>query len=95
MGTNVYPFKKSIPFEALQEISLLVEDGYVVHKEWANGVELRKGKTFRVWLLAFHLLLLPVLLFPGVIRSIVDNFFGYKHRVFVRCDEAKCDIHFC
>lgn len=86
MNQDVYQFRQEIPVATRLEVERLRRDGYVIHKEWGNGIELRKGKPFRGWLLLLHVLF-PAFLFPGFMRSLVDNFFGYQYRLFVTLDE--------
>lgn len=93
MNKNAFPFQREVPAACLLEIERLQTDGYVIHKEWANGIELRKGKPFRGWLLGLQVLF-PMWLFPGVMRCVVDNLFGYKYRVLVARDPEKATIRF-
>lgn len=86
MIDSTYQFERELPAATSAEIARLQMDGYIVHKEWTNGIELRKGKPFRSWLLALQVIF-PFWLFPGVMRSVVDNLFGYKHRVLVTRDQ--------
>ena len=79
------------------EVELLELDGYVFHKEWENGVEMRKGRSFRGWLFALHGLIVVVApSFIGILfaRSIANNLFGYKHRVFVTRDAEEVECFF-
>lgn len=92
MTNNTYSLKRELPAATLVEIERLQMDDYVIHKEWANGIEMRKGKPFRPWLLGLHVAF-PFLLFPGFMRSVVDNLFGYKHRVLVSLDLNEPKIH--
>jgi len=85
MKSDDYHFRQSIPVISLQEIERLVSDGYRIHKEWSNGIELRKGNGFRAWLLCLQVLF-PFLLFPGFMRSVANNFYGYRYRLFVTFD---------
>jgi hypothetical protein len=80
-----------LPAATLIEIARLESDGYVIHKMWANGVELRKGKPFREWLLLLHIVF-PIWLFPGFMRSVVNNLYGYKHRVLVTLDAVEAKV---
>lgn len=86
-----------LPVATAAEVELLEQDGYVFHKEWENGVEMRKGRSFRGWLFALHALI--VLVVPSVIgilcaRSIANNLFGYKHRVFITRDAEEVELFF-
>ncbi|HEY8025922.1 MAG TPA: hypothetical protein VIF60_15255 [Burkholderiaceae bacterium] len=95
MTDRSFQFQSELPSSTAAEIARLEADGYLIHKEWINGVELRKGKPFRVWLLVLHafaLLIFPVLLVPGLMRSAVDNLFGYKYRVFVTRDSQEAAV---
>jgi hypothetical protein len=85
MQNVTYQFSRQLPAAVLAEISRLQDDGYVIHQEWANGVELRKGKPFRVWLLVLQCVF-PYFVFPGYMRLFVDNVYGYKFRLFVTLD---------
>jgi hypothetical protein len=72
--------------EALDEIAYLQLLDYAVHKEWKNGVELRKKSG--VGDVGFALRSLCVLCFPvlGILffgRTVLDVFYGYKYRAFV------------
>jgi hypothetical protein len=91
--TEKFQFERELPIATIAEIKRLQEDGYVIYKEWTNGIEMRKGKPFREWLLAVHILF-PVLLFAGYMRSVVNNFFGYKHRILVTLAENEAEIFF-
>ena len=86
-----------LPGATAAEVELLQLDGYVFHKEWENGVEMRKGRSFRGWLFALHALIVVVA--PSCIgilfaRSIGNNLFGYKHRVFVTRDTEEAELFF-
>lgn len=89
MNWKEYTFRREIPHSTRHELEQLISDGYWIHKEWGNGIELRKGKKFRGWLLLLQVLC-PVVLFPGFMRSVVNNFFGY--RLFVTFDENEPKI---
>jgi len=91
MSLEQYQFRIKIPSATRLELERLISDGYWIHKEWSNGVELRKGKKFRGWLL-FLQVLFPLALFPGFMRSVVNNLFGYRHRVFVTVDAGEPKI---
>jgi hypothetical protein len=89
MDTESYPFSRELPIATLALIEELQGVGYVVHKEWANGIEMRKGKPLREWLLAIHVLAViafPLLVLPLFIRPIGNNLFGCKHRMLVTLD---------
>jgi hypothetical protein len=82
----------ALPDALKAEIDQLERDGYVVHKLWMNGVELRKGRPVGDGKFALALVLLfvcPAL--PFVARSSIANLFGYRHRIFLDLDGA---IHF-
>lgn len=85
MSLEEYQFRGKIPSATLDELERLVSDGYWIHKEWSNGIELRTGKKFRGWLL-FLQVLFPAMLFPGFMRSVVNNLCGYRYRLFVTND---------
>lgn len=85
MSLEEHQFRREIPQATQFELEQLIFDGYWIHKEWSNGIELRKGKKFRGWLL-FLQVLCPAVLFPGFVRSIVNNFYGYRYRLFVTID---------
>ena len=93
MTNENFQFERELPIATIAEINRLQEDGYVIYKEWVNGIEMRKGKPFREWLLAVHIFF-PALLFPGYMRSVVNNFFGYRHRILVTLDENEAEIFF-
>jgi hypothetical protein len=88
-----FQFQRVLPAATLAAIVRLQADGYVIHKELINGIELRKGKLFRDWLLALQVIF-PVLLFPGYMRSVIDNLYGYKHRVLVTLDAVEPQVLF-
>jgi hypothetical protein len=88
MSLDKYQFRQEIPAATRLEVERLISDGYSVYKEWSNGIELRKGKNFRGWLL-FLQVLFPVALFPGFMRSVVNNFYGYRYRVLVTIDASE------
>jgi hypothetical protein len=97
MIADAYKFERDLPSATAAEVALLQDDGYRIHKEWMNGIELRKGKPFREWLLALHIaaiLFFPILLLPGFMRGAVNNLFGYKYRVFVTLDLNEPDVFF-
>ncbi len=86
-----------LPGATAAEVELLELDGYVFHKEWENGVEMRKGRSFRGWLFALHALIVVVApSFIGILfaRSIANNLFGYKHRVFVTHNAEEVELFF-
>ena len=88
---------KELPGATAAEVEILELDGYVFHKEWENGVEMRKGRIFRGWLFALHVLIVVVApSFIGILfaRSISNNLFGYKHRVFVTRDADEVELFF-
>lgn len=85
MSSEKYHLRQDLPVATRAELERLVSDGYWIHKEWSNGIELRKGKKFRGWLLLLQVLC-PVVLFPGFARSVLNNFCGYRYRVFVTID---------
>jgi len=91
MSSETYQFRQEIPAATRLELERLVSDGYWIHKEWRNGIELRKGKEFRGWLL-FLQVLFPFVLFPGFMRGVVNNFYGYRHRMFVSIDVSEPKI---
>lgn len=91
MSLEKYQFRLELPATTRLELERLLSDGYWVHKEWSNGIELRKGKNFRGWLL-FLQVLVPVVLFPGFMRSVVNNFYGYRNRVFLTIDASNPQI---
>jgi hypothetical protein len=91
VSSKEYQFRGEIPVAIRDKLEQLVLDGYWIHKEWSNGIELRKGKGFRGWLL-FLQVLCPVMLFPGFMRSVVNNFFGYRYRLFVTIDVGELKI---
>jgi hypothetical protein len=91
MGLDKYQFRQEIPAATRLEVERLVSDGYSIYKEWNNGIELRKGKGFRGWLL-FVQVLFPFVLFPGFMRSVVNNFYGYRYRLFVTMDASEPKI---
>jgi hypothetical protein len=85
----------SLPPLVQREIEQLQADGYVLHKLWGNGVELRKGASFSGWRLILYLplmILTPVM--PFVARGFVSNFFGYRHRVLVTFEESAPSVLF-
>jgi len=88
MSLEKYQFRQEIPIATRLEVEQLVSDGYSIYKEWSNGIELRKGKNFRGWLL-FLQILFPLVLFPGFMRSVVNNFYGYQYRLFVTIDACE------
>lgn len=91
MSLEEHTFRREIPSATQDELERLISDGYWIHKEWSNGIELRKGKKFRGWLL-FLQVLCPVMLFPGFMRSVVNNLCGYRYRLFVTIDASKPKI---
>ncbi|MES2315967.1 MAG: hypothetical protein V4631_00605 [Pseudomonadota bacterium] len=95
MGKGTCQFERELPAATLALIDELQTAGYVVHKEWINGIEMRKGKPMREWLLVCQILLvvaMPLLMLPLFVRSIGNNLFGYKHRVLVTIDSADADF---
>jgi hypothetical protein len=96
-STRTNPLGTELPGAAAVEIALLELDGYVIHKEWENGVEMRKGRSFRGWLFALHTLIVVVApSFIGILfaRSIANNLVGYKHRVFVTRGAEEAELFF-
>jgi hypothetical protein len=91
MSLEEHQFRREISPATRDELQLLISDGYWIHKEWSNGIELRKGKKFRGWIL-FLQVLCPVLLFPGFMRSVVDNLCGYRYRLIVTIDAGEPKI---
>jgi hypothetical protein len=94
MDADLFQFQREMPHATLALVAELRAEGYVIHKEWTNGIEMRKGKPLRVWLLVFHILLvtvLPAFLLPLFIRSIGNNLWGYKHRRLVTIDQDGAD----
>lgn len=84
-----------LPDATLDCIAGLVADGYAPYKRWANGVELRKGAGFSEWKFALQVLL--VFLVPSapfVMRQLVANWNGYRHRLLVTIDPAEPLVHF-
>ncbi len=70
-----------------EELERLKTDGYRVHKLWANGIELRKGPSFSEGKLVLQILMAVFLLsMPFVVRSLVANVAGYRHRVLLTLD---------
>jgi hypothetical protein len=95
LNESYYQFERELPAATMAEIMALQDDEYIIHKEWANGIELRKGKPFRDWLLALHVLMLvcfPILLIPGFMRSFINNIYGYKFRYFVTFDQPEPNV---
>jgi len=75
MSAGTFQFERALPPATAAEIARFEADGYRVHREWINRIELRKGKPFREWLFAIHvigLLAFPLLLLPGVVRVAVQ-----------------------
>lgn len=93
MTNEKFQFERELPVTTIAEIKRLQGDRYVIYKEWTNGIERRKGKPFREWLLAVHIFF-PALLFPGYMHSVVNSFFGYRHRILVTLDENEAKIFF-
>ena len=91
MSSDKYHFRRDIPAGTRAELERLMSDGYWIHKEWSNGIELRKGKKFRGWLLLVQVLC-PVVLLPGFMRSVVNNFCGYRYRLLVAIDADEPQI---
>jgi hypothetical protein len=76
------PEPQGLSPSAQEELEGLRADGYRIHKLWSNGIELRKGPPFSEGKLLLHVVL--VVLFatmPFVMRSLVANASGYRHRV--------------
>jgi len=84
-------FNEHPPAAVLAEIVRLEGDGYFIHREWANGFELRKkSRVSNTGLLARSLLTIaiPVIFLPLFGRTILDKVFGFKYRVFVTRDSV-------
>ena len=91
MSLEKYQFRRESPANTRDVLEWLVTDGYWIHKEWSNGIELRKGKGFRGGLLLLQVLF-PFVLFPGFMRSVVNNFGGYRYRLLVTIDSNEPKI---
>ncbi len=96
-STHTNRLGTELPGATAAEVALLELDGYVFHKEWENGVEMRKGRSFRGWLFCLHALIVVIApSFIGILfaRSIANNLFGHKHRVFVTRDAEEAELFF-
>jgi hypothetical protein len=96
--TPIFNFKDEPSAPMREEIALLEIEGYSVHREWANGIELRKksgvgslGILGRC-VLAF---LMPVIFIPFFGRTILEIISGYKYRVFVTRDLFEPRVFLC
>ncbi|MES2018350.1 MAG: hypothetical protein V4484_17820 [Pseudomonadota bacterium] len=95
---SAFPFKNAPSEPVLAEIATLEGDGYFVHREWANGIELRKkSKVGYLGTLARCLLSIvaPVIFIPFFGRTILDSIFGFKYRVFVSRDPSSPRVRLC
>jgi hypothetical protein len=100
MSTETSPFRFKVepPALVLAEISLLEREGYFVHREWANGVELRKASRVGYFGMTVRCLLsvaIPVIFLPFFGRTIVDKIFGFKYRVFVARELSNPQMRLC
>jgi len=96
-GNQTTRLSRELPGATAAEVELLEQDSYVFHKEWENGVEMRKGRCFRGWLFALQALIVVIApSFIGILfaRSIANNLFGYKHRVFITRDAEEVELFF-
>jgi hypothetical protein len=95
---SAFRFKDEPSERVLEEIASLERDGYFVHREWANGVELRKKSQVGDLGLAVRCLLAlvaPVIFLPFFGRTILDTMFGFKYRVFVTRDSSTPQVKLC
>jgi len=70
----------------LDEIKRLELDGYVLHKEWENGIELRKMSScsdFGILARCVAMFCCTTCTFPFFFRTILDRVFGYRYQAFV------------
>lgn len=84
--TSPFHFKEKPSDMLLAEIATLEQDGYFIHREWANGVELRKRSTvgsFGMTARCLVVLFIPVIFLPFFGRPILDVIQGYKFRILV------------
>ena len=96
--TSPFHFKEKPTGPLLAEIATLEHDGYFIHREWANGVELRKRSTvgsFGMTARCLLALLMPVIFLPFFGRAILDVVFGYKVRVLVTREEPEPRLILC
>ncbi|MFL6658733.1 MAG: hypothetical protein ACJ8GW_11710 [Massilia sp.] len=74
------------------QIAHLEQLGYVVYKEWGNGVELRKKTAVSdvgFALRCLCILCVPVLGMPFFGRAVLDVLCGFKFRAFVPNSSAQ------
>jgi hypothetical protein len=93
-----FQFKEKPSGTALAEIAALEQEGYFIHREWANGVELRKPSmigAFGMSVRCLLVLLMPVVFLPFFGRSILSVILGYKLRVFVTRDAPEPRLFLC
>ena len=86
---TAYKFQLDPPPASLAEITRLEGDGYRVHKEWENGIEMRKKNKIGALgaaILCFPVYFAPIIALPLFGRSILDVLLGYKYRAFVTRD---------
>jgi hypothetical protein len=70
----------------LDEIKRLELDGYVLHKEWENGIELRKKNMcsdLGLLVRCMAMLCCTAYTFPFFFHTILDRVFGYRYQAFV------------
>lgn len=93
-----FHFKDVPSVQVLAEIAALEREGYFVHREWRNGVELRKKSQVGYLGLLIRCLLVviaPVVFLPFFGRTILDKIFGFKYRVLVTVDPSAPQVILC
>jgi hypothetical protein len=97
MEADSYQFKKEMPPLVVAGINRLQGNGYFIHKEWENGVEMRRKsavRTLGIFIRSACILFFPIIGIPFFGRTILDVIYGYKCRIFVLRDHQSPEVFF-